>query len=364
MAKQTPLIAASKFSVRDYRDAKRDWSARLLIAPAAAAVTMGAARRSGAHAAATATAARVVPTRRNPNVVGVGIAEKLVQGRPTGVLAVKFFVRTKFPKSAVARSQALPKTIDGLPVDIEEAGTFRALAKRRRRAGASAATMPNPRIRMRPALPGCSIGFRIPGDQFVMCGTFGALVKTSRHIYILSNNHVLADENRLPLHSPIFQPALMDDGRIASDQIAELSRFIRLRATRFNKIDAALAEPLARNLVGRNVLHIGAVGGTATAEIDMMVHKFGRTTSYTAGRVTSVDTDVVVEYETAEFSFENQIIVRGANNQMFSDSGDSGSIILQRGTNAAIGLLFGGSPSHTIVNHIGNVLRSLRVRMA
>src|SRR5262245_46981826 len=173
MAK-TPLIAETKFSVRDYRDAKRDWSARLLIAPAPAAIPMGATRRAGAHAAARATAARVVPTRRNPNVVGVGIAEKLVQGRPTGVLAVKFFVRTKFPTSAVARSQALPKAIDGLPVDIEEAGTFRALVKRRRRAGASAGTMPNPRVRMRPALPGCSIGFRIPGDQFVMCGTFGA----------------------------------------------------------------------------------------------------------------------------------------------------------------------------------------------
>ena len=361
MAKQTPLIAAGKFSVRDYRDAKRDWSARLLVALATAVIPQGATRRAGAHATASATATRVVPARRNPNVVGVGIAEKLVNGRPTGVLAVKFFVRTKFPTGAVVRSQALPKSIDGLPVDVEETGTFRAFAKRPKRA---AATMPNPRVRLRPALPGCSVGFRIPGDQFVMCGTFGALVRTSRRVYILSNNHVLADENRLPLHSPVFQPALMDDGRIATDQIAELSRFIRLRANRFNKIDAALAEPLARNLVGKTVLHVGAVGGTAAAEIDMMVHKFGRTTSYTAGRVTSVDTDVVVEYETAEFSFENQIIVRGANGQMFSDSGDSGSIILQRGSNAAIGLLFGGSPSHTIANHITNVLRSLRVRMA
>ena len=130
MAKQTPLIAAGKFSVRDYRDAKRDWSARLLVAPAhlrqgyggqaTAAVPLGATRRAGAHATASATATRVVPTRRNSNVVGVGIAEKLVQGRPTGVLAVKFFVRTKFPTGAVVRSQALPKTIDGLPVDVEE----------------------------------------------------------------------------------------------------------------------------------------------------------------------------------------------------------------------------------------------------
>ncbi len=144
MAK-TPLIAAGKFSVRDYRDAKRDWSARLLVAPAhlrqgyggqaAAAIPLGATRRAGAHATASATATRVVPTRRNSNVVGVGIAEKLVQGRPTGVLAVKFFVRTKFPTGAVVRSQALPKTIDGLPVDVEESGTFRAFAKRRQARG-------------------------------------------------------------------------------------------------------------------------------------------------------------------------------------------------------------------------------------
>src|SRR5437870_529439 len=89
-------------------------------------------------------------------------------------------------------------------------------------------TMPNPRVRMRPAQPGCSIGFRIAGDHFVMGGTFGALVKTRSKVYILSNNHVLADENRLPIGSPIFQPALLDHGRIDSDQIAELTRLGRL----------------------------------------------------------------------------------------------------------------------------------------
>jgi len=121
---------------------------------------------------------------------------------------------------------------------------------------------------------------------------------------------------------------------------------------------------LARNLLDKDVLHIGSPSGTVQAAIDMMVHKFGRTTSYTSGRITSTDTDVVVEYETGEFTFESQIIIRGSDSTMFSDSGDSGSIILQRGTNAAVGLLFGGSSSYTIANHIANVLRSLRVRMA
>jgi hypothetical protein len=362
VATLTPLIASSKISARDFRDAKRAWSQRLLLIPEAAAVVHGAVRRAGAHAVAASTRAR--SARRNPNVVGVGIAEKLVKGKPTGVLAVKFFVKTKYPTGAVARGMALPKNIDGLPVDVEETGTFQAFARRKRRGGAADATLPNPRVHMRPAVPGSSIGFRIAGDRFVMCGTFGALVKTSRKVYILSNNHVLADENRLPIGSPIFQPGLMDDGDVNADQIAELSRFIKLRANRYNKVDAALAEPLRRNLVGKDMLHIGAPSGTVQAEIDMVVHKFGRTTSYTTGRIVSIDTDVSVEYETAELTFESQIIIHGSSGQMFSDSGDSGSVVLQRGTNVAVGLLFGGSPNHTIANPIGNVLRSLRVRMA
>jgi len=359
VTKITKLTAMSDISVRDLREAKRKWSERLLL-PSAAAVTTaeGLTRRTGAHALAVRAAA----PRRDPNIVGVGVAEKTVDGKPTGVLAVKFFVKTKYPKGAVASGAAVPKNIDGMPTDVEQAGTFRAF-RRARRAAAFDATMPNPRVRMRPAQPGCSIGFRIAGDHFVMGGTFGALVKTRSKVYILSNNHVLADENRLPIGSPIFQPALLDHGHIDSDQIAELTRFGRLKANRFNKIDAALAKPLNRNLVSNEVLHIGAPNGTVDAAIDMMVHKFGRTTSYTVGRIVSVDTDVVIEYETVNFTFENQIIIQGSNGEMFIDHGDSGSLILQRGSNAAVGLLFGGGPDHTIANHIGNVLRSLRVKI-
>ena len=361
MAKNTGLIASSKFSARDFREAKREWSERLLFSAKAAPIALSAVRRAGAHTAAAG--ARAVAARRNNNVVGVGIAEKWTEGKPTGVLAVKFFVKSKFPKGATARGLALPKNIDGMPVDVEECGTLRAFAKKRA-ARATDGTMPNPRVKMRPAQPGCSVGFRIPGDQFVMTGTFGALVRTNTKTFILSNNHVLADENRMPIGSPIFQPALMDDGDIATDQIAQLTRFIKLKTGRYNKVDCAIAQPLNKNLLSKDVLHIGPPSGAAPAELDMMVHKFGRTTSYTLGRIHSIDTDVVVEYETGDFAFDNQIIVRGANGTAFSDSGDSGSVILQRGTNKAVALLFAGSDSHTIANHIGNVLRSLRVRMA
>ncbi len=96
----------------------------------------------------------------------------------------------------------------------------------------------------------------------------------------------------------------------------------------------------------------------------MQVHKFGRTTSYTVGRVTSIDTDVTVGYETGNFTFQEQIIIVGRGGKSFSAAGDSGSLILERSTNKAVALLFAGSSSHTIANHIDEVLQALKVTLA
>jgi hypothetical protein len=47
----------------------------------------------------------------------------------------------------------------------------------------------------------------------------------------------------------------------------------------------------------------------------------------------------------------------------FSDAGDSGSLIVRRTGNRATGLLFAGSASHTIANHIGKVLTAFGVTL-
>ena len=96
----------------------------------------------------------------------------------------------------------------------------------------------------------------------------------------------------------------------------------------------------------------------------MVVHKFGRTTSYTVGWIKSINTDVTVSYETGNFTFQDQIIIVGAQGKSFSAAGDSGSLILERSTNKAVGLLFAGSTTHTIANHIDDVLAALKVTLA
>lgn len=334
----------------DLAEAKTEWSNRLL---------------SPAVGTSFVALSRSAPSLPSTNVVGVGIGEKLDGEKPTGVLAIKFLVRKKYPKEHLSRGDLLPASIHGLPVDVEEVGLLRALAPRRRSKSqaSSAAGSPNPRKRYRPAQPGASIGFADPSQQFVMAGTFGARASARGKWFFLSNNHVLADENRLPLGSPIFQPGLLDHGNAANDKVGELVKFVPLKASGFNKVDCALAEAISKTVISDSILQIGVPSGVAEAAVDMIVQKFGRTTGYTAGRVTSINTDVKISYDTGQFLFRRQIIVVGISDRPFSDSGDSGSLILERSSARAVGLLFAGSKTHTIANHIGQVLTALGVRL-
>lgn len=286
------------------------------------------------------------------NVVGVGIGERIAGGKHTGVMALKFLVRVKYSDDQLTLSDKLPESVNGLPTDVEEVGTFRRFQS------------PNPRTKIRPGPPGCSVGFENTGGQ-VMAGTFGALVKRGPRRFVLSNNHVLANENQLPIGALTFQPGFLDAGVPASSgPIGRLSAFVELRALQPNLVDCAISEIDDPNLVTNSIIKIGVPKGATTAQSNMIVHKFGRTTDYSVGFVETTMMDVLVEYELGELTFHDQIIIKGLNGQAFSDKGDSGALIVERNTSRAIGLLFAGSASHTIANHIGDVFQALNVSLA
>ncbi len=223
------------------------------------------------------------------------LARKSPGGELTGRRALKILVRHKLPLEAIEERFKLPTTVDGLPVDVEEVGLIVAFAP----------PIPNPRTRLRPAPPGSSVGFKDPKNKFKMAGTFGALVRNSSGVFILSNNHVLADENKLALQSPIFQPGLLDGGNTSKDKIAALTRRIPLRKTK-NSVDCAIAKVVAVAQVTSAIIKIGPPTGVKNAALKMNVHKFGRTTSYTTGSVTSIDTDVNVQYDSGVLAFKSQ----------------------------------------------------------
>lgn len=305
----------------------------------------------------------IASTDPENNVQAVGVGYKISGGKRTGELAVKIYVARKFAKDEIRDGDRLPEAIDGIVTDVEESGLFF-------RQSAVAPPAPpllapiDPKVRLRPAQPGCSIGFADPDGRFVMAGTFGALVKKNGRQYILSNNHVLADENRLKPGAAIYQPGLLDGGDPALDQIASLSEFVPLSVGGANTVDCAIAEVTDPKLVSDDILAIGTPDGFGPATSAMTVEKFGRTTSYTAGHVSSIDADVKIRYDIGTLVFTNQLLIEGLDGAPFSAAGDSGSLIVERGTHLAVGLLFAGSGSHTIANHLTDVMGALDIELA
>jgi hypothetical protein len=311
-----------------------------------------------------ADVAFIASARAEENVVGVGIGQKIVRGKPTAKTAIRFYVHRKIGRKALTEALLLPAEIGGVLTDVVETGRFRAFPAT---AVARKGAVPVEQRRARPARPGCSVGFQDPANRFVMAGTFGAVVAKDGRWHILSNNHVLADENRLARGAPIFQPGLLDHGDAANDQIAQLTDFVALAKGKANHVDCAIAEVLpgaaGRKLVSPTFLpRVGKLksGEALAAQEKMAVMKVGRTTGFTTGTIRDVTADVRIQYDTGSFVFADQILVVG-DAGAFSAGGDSGSLVVHRTRKQPVGLLFAGSESHTILNPIRLVLEQLGV---
>jgi hypothetical protein len=230
----------------------------------------------------------------------------------------------------------------------------------------------------RPLLIGASIG-----HVDVTAGTIGAFVRRGASVHVLSNNHVLANENAAETGDWVLQRAKFDGGRHPADAVARLRAFVRLKARGANFVDAAVAAlergighdaVLLRGLVnGRDRQLAGLApsapaGGMAPADA---VFKIGRTTGATRGRVSAFAVDnLVVNYDSGNLRFDDQIEIEAAESKPFSDGGDSGSLIVT-GAMQAYALLFAGSDMGgrnnlglTFANPIHRVLTALKASLA
>jgi len=331
------------------------------IPPQLSSAKKEAAARFLTPSARAAYSTRAVSYQLDLNIVGVGIGKKIKGGQPTGTDAVRFYVNRKFPRAQIPQPQLVPSIIKGIPTDVFETGRFRAFST------IPPPIMPQtPRDRWRPIRPGSSIG-PPPIGNIIEAGTLGAIVKSGGAQYILSNNHVLANEDKLPVGTPVFQPALLDKGNQSTDNVATLSKTVPLQPRGNNTLDCAIAA--INKTVSADPTILPKVGKLATTSpIDatdgMRVHKVGRTTGYTTGSVLDISADVNIQYDIGTLTFQGQILITPDQGQMFSDAGDSGSLIVDRGLGRATGLLFGGSPKSTIANRISDVLTALQIQFA
>ena len=232
------------------------------------------------------------------------------------------------------------------------------------------------RSKTRPLAIGSSVGFLATG--FVMAGTLGCFVRkgTSKARYILSNNHVLADENRYPKGGSIVQPGALDGGSPPTDGVATLSSYVRLDPSATNYVDAAIARlktGMGMTFDATKLRGIGKLVGVLGGDLDVgdVVHKVGRTTGVRRGKVTAVELDGVgVQYDIGMVTFDDQVEIEGSGTRYFSDAGDSGSLIVTDDLRAAALLFAGGDHGGTngkgltYGNPIRTVLKALGIQLA
>jgi len=282
------------------------------------------------------------------NVVAVAIGFRIIRGRETDEICVKAYVRSKVAESHLPPDEALPSKVpaDGgpVPVDVERMEQPVAI---------------NLRERIRPVVGGYSVA-----HCAVTAGTVATAVRDRQQsaFYLLSNNHVLANANDANLGDPILQPGPADGGSYPQDLIARLCRFVPVRFDgSTNLVDAAIGCIVAGD-VERRVYWIGEPVATrrrAGVNLGEQLQKTGRTTAYTRGRISGLHGTVSVNYGAGRTAvFREQIIT-----SPMSEGGDSGSLVLDLGGNA-LGLLFAGSSTHTILNNIEDVQTELGVLVA
>lgn len=237
------------------------------------------------------------------------------------------------------------------------------------------------RQRIRPVVPGASVS-----HVDVSAGTIGSFVRrpsvAGPAAELLSNNHVLADENKGAIGDPILQPGAFDGGTVPGDVIGTLAAFVPVATDGANVVDCALSS--IDDEVGWSLSTFDDEGGLigvydVTAGDDdgaefPAVVKFGRTTGRTGGTITAIELDNLrVQYDVGVVRFDDQIEVQGTSGP-FSQGGDSGSLVITTaatdpnpaGGARAVGLLFAGSDTGgpnggglTYVNPITVVLAEL-----
>ena len=288
-----------------------------------------------------------VQDRHTPDLLGkpsiVGTAVGLNgSGKP------EIVVYTKESQADVrAVKNAVPAQLEGVPVSFQVTGLITIDA--------------DETSRRRPA----PLGFSVGNANVNSAGTIGARVKDDNGtVYILSNNHVLANLNQATIGDDILQPGPFDGGTNPEDRIATLSAYESIDFSGDNVMDAAIASSTTAKLSNSTssegygtpnsvpyTLDSDGDGSTDQGVIGLAAQKYGRSTGLTQGEVSEINGTISVCTEADQFgncrqsaTFKNVITFLSPGSGDFSERGDSGSLIVTNDESKnPIALLFAGS---------------------
>ncbi len=292
-----------------------------------------------------------------PGVTGVDVGYKEVGGQRTEQVSIRVHVAQKTDN--VPDDQRVPAEIEGVATDVlERRYEPQVLAQQVITVAPQADTTHYATLQ-----GGISMGPSRTINGFIFAGTLGAIVidnATNQHA-ALTNFHVACVDNTFSIGDRMVQPSRIDTGVVPTDEFGSLAR-----ETLSANVDGAVISIDSGRSSQCQVADIGLVRGTTTATLGMPVRKRGRTTLLTYGSVDGLALSVNIDYGDGigVRTLTNQISIAAdtTRNPLFSDHGDSGSVIVND-SGFVVGLLFAGAGTSTVANQIAAVLSELNISM-
>ncbi len=291
-----------------------------------------------------------------PGVVGVGIGEKVRNGKFTGEPCVVVNVVRKLHPDELESEARIPEQIDGIPTDIVAFGEGYPLSD------------PQPKTMQ----PGESLR-NATGTP----GTLACLVARDsgnglRDLCLLSNNHVIARSNAgikrnlsAGIHGDlIFYDVTLSDGTTHEFPIGFLADFATILFNRGeNGVDCAIGVT-SPDAVSPVNIGLGEIQPDPLPPfIGAAVKKFGRH-GYSTGVIRYVEQTVDLNFGAPGTArFVGQALVQPTSGGSFAEPGDSGSLVVEQTSNRPIGLLFARIPGYSVITPIEAVLKRMRVSL-
>ena len=314
-------------------------------------------------------AARTGRSLRSRNIVAMDVGEKLRDGYPTGELCVRVYVRKKTPHAPTNRSERIPKTYRGVPVDVLEAGS-----------NVRASMQWHPRVDVPLKEPlgiigGASIGTESISGEF---GTAGAVVSRegSSKLFLLTNKHVVSPRNTNTVIQPGNATPLRRVGQVVDEFPIDLDG-------EPNVADAALVElnddvPATALLLNQ----IGTIIGAVTDDVELRnfcdaqtpVQTYGAGTQRVVrGLLVGCEASVPLRLSNGRTAwFEHQLTIQPNPGdpkkwRPFAKGGDSGSVVVHRLDQdrfLAVGLLFAVMKSFAFAAPLKPIVERFKIKFA
>jgi hypothetical protein len=186
-------------------------------------------------------------------------------------------------------------------------------------------------------------------------GTWGATVQCEDSYFILSCNHILAVNGRVPDGTRIVsgELAATNGKSVAFATFLGEGYFVEIGRNTISPADCALAR-LRKNRIPKKFVPVAPIEFRA----GMKVKKNGAVTNETEGTIVDASADVSVSYSFGTFRYNDQILIRGDGDE-FAWDGDSGSVVTDKKSGRPIAMVFAEAGEYAVACPLSTVFAEL-----